>query len=410
MDAIRECCAGMDVHQETVVVCILKGPLDIKPRPQIRTFGTTTKELLQLQDWLAEYDCKEVAMESTGVLWKPIWNVLESTCNLILANPKHIKNLPGRKTDIKDAQWIAQLHRCGLIEASMVPTQNIRDLRDLTRYRRKLVQAITSEKNRIHKILQDGNIKLTTFMSDVFGVSGRALLQKLINGEVLDEPEVRALVKAKLKRKIPQLLDALNGKLRLHHREMMSYHWEHIEYLEKQVEQLEAKIDSCVQDYQNEVGWLDSIPGIDEHTAAAIFAEIGPNVTDYFPTDTQFASWAGICPGNNESAGKKKSTKILQGNKQLKSSLCQAAWANARADNRIGQFYRQVQKRRGEKKAIVATGHLMLRMIYAMMRDKTEYKEIDVHGGTSQEKILKYYLKQIQGMGFEIQINTKEVS
>lgn len=306
MDAVRVCWAGLDVHQETVVACVIKGALDAKPYPLIQTFGTTTKELLRLQDWLEELECKEVAMESTGVLWKPIWNILESSCNLILANPEHIKNVPGRKTDKKDAHWIAQLHRCGLIEASMVPPQHIRDLRDLTRYRRKLMQAITAEKNRIHKILQDANIKLTTFMSDVFGVSGRNLLQKLVDGEVLDETEVKHAVKSKLKRKVPQLLDALNGKLRRHHREMMADHWEHIQYLEKKVERLESKIQAHLEPYKDEIGWLDSIPGVEENTAAAIFAEIGPEVSTMFPTDAQFAAWAGICPGNNESAGKKR--------------------------------------------------------------------------------------------------------
>lgn len=412
MDAVRVCCAGMDVHQETVVVCVLKGTLEEKPRPQIQTFGTTTKELLALQDWLAEQECTEAVMESTGVLWKPVWNILESTCTLTLANPKHVKNVPGRKTDIKDSQWLAQLHRCGLIEGSMVPPQHIRDMRDLTRYRKRLMQSMTSEKNRIHKILQDANIKLTTFMSDIFGVSGRALLQKIIDAEVLDESEVRALVKTKLKRKVPQLLDALNGKLRLHHREMMADHWDHLLYLEKRVERMDTKIEAAMEGYKQEIGWLDSIPGVEFHTATAIFAEIGPDVATMFPTDAQFASWAGLCPGNNESAGKKKSTKILKGNKYLKAALTQAAWANDKSNNRIGLFFRRIRKRRGDKKAIVATGHLILRIIYAMMRDKAGYKEIDVQlgGSTSKEKSLHYYLKQIETMGFEVQLTSIEAS
>jgi transposase len=290
----------------------------------------------------------------------------------------------------------------------MVPSQDIRDLRDLTRYRRKLTQATTAEKNRIHKILQDANIKLTTFMSDLFGVSGRLLLEKLIHGEVLDEPEVRALVKSKLKKKVPQLLDALNGKLRLHHREMIDMHWQHIAYLEKQVEQVEAKIDAHLQEYKKEIGWLDSIPGIDQHTAAAIFAEIGPEVSTQFPTDAQLASWVGICPGNNESAGKKKSTKCPQGNKHVKASLCQAAWANERAPNRIGQFFRQIRKRRGEKKGSVAAAHMILRIIYALMRDQTDYKELDVETDKVKEKSLNYFMKQIQSLGFNIQVTSQE--
>jgi transposase len=213
MDAILERCAGLDVHQETVVACVLKGPLDKKPQQEIHTFGTTTKELLRLHDWLQEHECTHVAMESTGVYWKPVWNLLEDTFELLLANPQRIKNVPGKKTDMKDAAWIAKLLRCGLIEASFVPPEDIRDLRDLARYRRKLINDATAEKNRIHKILQDGNIKLTTYLSDVFGVSGRALLESIMNGEVLEPEEVKQMVAPQVKKKVPQLVDALNGRV-----------------------------------------------------------------------------------------------------------------------------------------------------------------------------------------------------
>lgn len=410
MDAVRECCAGLDVHQKTVVACILNGPVDAKPKSEIRTFGTTTRELLRLQDWLTENGCQEVAMESTGVLWKPIWNVLESTCHLVLANARRVKNMPGRKTDTKDAGWIAQLHRCGLIEPSVVLPVHMRDLRDWTRYRLKMVQAITAEKNRIHKMLQDANIKLSSFISDVFGVSGRLLLQKLMDGEVLEENELKSLVKTKLKQKVPELIEALNGKLRLHHRKMMTFHWKHLMYLEEQVEQLEAQIDVELSAYKEEIDWLDSIPGIERNTASAIFAEMGPNIHERFPTEEQFASWAGICPGNKESAGKKQKTKCLQGNKYLKRALTQASWANDKSQNRIGQHFRRIRKRRGDKKACVATAHLILRIIYAMMKFKSEYKEIDVPARTPIEKSLNYYLKQIQDMGFEIQVTAIEAS
>jgi transposase len=412
LDAVRVCCGGLDVHQETVVACVLKGPLELKPESYVQTFGTTTKELLKLQDWLAGHACTEVVMESTGVLWKPVWNMLESTCQLILANARRVKNIPGRKTDIKDAQWLAQLHRCGLIQASMVPLQEIRDLRDLTRYRRKLVHAATSEKNRIHKILQDANIKLTTYMTDLFGVSGRALLVKIMNSEVLDETEVRSTVKSRLKRKVPQLLDALNGKLRLHHRELIEEHWAHLEFLEARIKKQESRIEKLLENYKEEVQLIDSIPGIEESTAATLFAEIGPNVSEVFPSDAHLASWAGICPGNNESAGKKKSSKTMQGNKHIKAALCQSVWANNKSNNRIGQFYRQVRKRRGEKKANMAAAHLLLRIIYALIRDRVAYKEIDAPhgGGASKEKALAYHLKHIHKMGYDIQLNQTEVS
>ncbi|WP_209971441.1 IS110 family transposase, partial [Paenibacillus eucommiae] len=305
---------------------------------------------------------------------------------------------------IKDAQWIAQLHRCGLIEGSMVPSQDIRDLRDQTRYRRKMVQGITAEKNRIHKILQDANIKLTSFMSDLFGVSGRAMLEKLIDGEVLDEPEVRALVKTQLKKKVPHLLDALNGKVTLHHRKMMNKHWRHLTFMEAEVKQIEADIDEYLQAYKEEIGWLDSIPGIDLHTAAAIFAEIGPEASTTFPTDAQLASWVGICPGNNESAGKKKNSKCPQGNKHVKAALCQASWANGKSKNRIGHFFRKIRKRRGEKKASVAAAHMILRIVYALLRDKTNYKEEEDKTDKLKDKSLNYFMKQIQDLGFNIQV------
>lgn len=220
--------------------------------------------------------------------------------------------MPGRKTDVKDAQWIAQLHRCGLVQASMVPTQDIRDLRDRTRYRQKLVHMITSEKNRIHKLLQDANIKLTTFVSDLFGVSGRALLEKLMNGEVLDEEQVRSLVKTRLKKKVPYLIDALNGKVRLHHREMIRMHMDTIEFLEEQVEQLEQSIQELLKPYEKEVELLDTIPGINTDAAASIIAEIGTNM-ELFQTEAHLASWAGICLGNNESAGVKKKPNLVKG-------------------------------------------------------------------------------------------------
>lgn len=405
MDAVRSCCAGLDVHQETVVACVLTGSLEHKPKCLIQTFGTTTRELLKLQEWLQQHECKDVVMESTGVLWKPVWNMLGETCELVLANARRVKNMPGRKTDTQDAQWLAQLHRCGLIEASMVPEQDIRDLRDLTRYRVKMVRALTSEKNRIHKILQDANIKLTTYISDLYGVSGRALLQKIMNGEVLEESEIRSIVKTQLKKKVPQLVDALNGKLRLHHREMISEHWDHLEYLEKKIARLEAQIDERVETYKELVDRIDSVPGIEHTSAVTIFAEIGPCVAEMFPTDAQFASWAGLCPGNNESAGKRKKAKTMQGNKQLKAAMCQVVWANSRSNNRIGQFFRRIRKRRGEKKATIATAHLIVRILHAMAREQTHYKEIDVPlgEGTSNQKTLDYYLKQIQQLGYDLQ-------
>lgn len=305
MEAVLERCAGLDVHQETVVVCVLSGPLDQSPKSELRTFGTTTEELLALEDWLSDNQCSHVAMESTGVYWKPVWNILESfEFEMILANAYHIKNLPGRKTDMKDAEWIAKLLRCGLVESSFVPPVEIRELRDLTRYRKKLVQQATTEKNRIHKILQDANIKLTSFMSDIFGVSGRSILEKIVQGEVVTTDFLEANMKGALKHKIPKLANAMNGRLRKHHRDMIRFSWEHLTYLEKMITDIEQEIRKLVEKQQEAIDLLKTIPGINDQAAAVIIAEIGTDMSQ-FKTAAHLAAWAGLSPGNHESAGKK---------------------------------------------------------------------------------------------------------
>ena len=314
MDAILERVAGLDVHKETVVACVLYGQLDRRPKKETKTFGATVKELLKLQDWLVEHKVTDVAMESTGVYWKPVWNILESHFSLTLANAQRIKNVPGRKTDVSDANWIAKLLRAGLIEPSFVPPVEFRDLRDLTRYRRKLLGHATSEKNRIHKILQDANIKISSYVSDVFGVSGRTLLDSIMNGEVLEVDQVREMVKTTLKKKVPQIVDALNSRIRLHHRELIQMHYEHLIYIEKKVEELENKISQLVTPYREEMDLLMTIPGIKKDAAAGILAEIGIDMSQ-FPSDRNITSWGGFSPGNNESAGKKRNLNLTKGTK-----------------------------------------------------------------------------------------------
>lgn len=411
MDAILERCAGLDVHQETVVACVLTGPLNKKPHQEIRTFGTTTKELLQLHDWLLEQACTHVAMESTGVYWKPVWNLLEDTFELLLANPQRIKNVPGKKTDMKDAAWIAKLLRCGLIAPSFVPPADIRDLRDLTRYRRKLINDATAEKNRIHKILQDGNIKLTTYLSDVFGVSGRALLESVMNGVVLESEDVKRKVAPQVRKKVPQLVDALNGRVRVHHRKMMRRHYDHLAYLEKEMAALEQEIDVLLSPYQQEIDLLDTIPGIDKDAAASILAEIGPDMS-VFPSEGHLASWGGLSPGNHESAGKKKSTRTVKGNKGLKSILCQAAWAATKTKNtRLSAFYYRLLQRRGPKKANMALAHLMLRIIHIMLHNGVVYAELGADYLPKKAKPVDYWVKKIQQMGYTVDLQEiKQIS
>ena len=405
MDAILERCAGLDVHQDNVVACFLSGALDKRPSKEIETFGTTTKELLRLQDWLEKRACTHVAMESTGVYWKPIWNILEGPCQLTLVNPARIKNVPGKKTDYNDAEWIARLHRSGLVEPSFIPNIDIRDLRDVTRYRRKLLQNVTQEKNRIHKIMQDANLKLTTYMSDVFGVSGRLLLETIVNGEVLTENQVRDMVKSTLKRKVPELVEALNGRLRLHHRKMIRRHLEHITYLEKEIQELETEIERLIASYQEEMELLDTIPGINHDAAASIVAEIGTDMS-HFPTDGHLASWSGVCPANHESNGKKKQKKNKRGNRGLKSVLCQCSWAAIRKkDSRIAAMYHRLVKRMGKQKAIMAVSHLLIRIIYVVLRDKVPYQELGADYLGSREKNVDYWIRKIKQMGYDVELH-----
>lgn len=310
MEAMVKKCAGLDVHQETIVACVLKGELDKKPESIIRTFGTYTKDLEELHEWLIQEEVEQVAMESTGVFWKCVWNIIEDErYEMKLANAKEIKNMPGRKTDIKDAQWIAELLRCGLIKNSFVPAVEIRELRDLTRYRRKIIQQASSEKNRIHKILQDANIKITTDISDIFGDTGRKLLEKLINGSEITEQDLIEMTsgrgKSSLREKIPQIKEGLKGTTREHHRKMIKLIYEHLKYLEKEQEEIDKMIDETCMEYKREIELLDSIPGINQDSAKAIIAEIGIDMNQ-FPTVKHLTSWAGMSPGNNESAGVKK--------------------------------------------------------------------------------------------------------
>lgn len=314
MEAMIERCAGLDVHQETVVACALFGPLDGIPKKSIESFSTTTNGLLTLSDWLAEHQVTHVVMESTGVYWKPVWNILEDSFQLVLANAKHVKNVPGRKTDVKDAEWLAQLLRCGLIEKNFVPPENIRDLRDLTRYRKKLIQSRTSEQNRIHKILQDANIKLTSVLSNIFGLSGRRILEAILNGEKMEMEDLQKMVNGRTKASITDIAEAINGRIRRHHRDMMRYHWDHMVYIEETIEELEKQIDQLLIPYRTQVDLLDGIPGVNKAASATLIAEMGVDMS-VFKSAKHLASWAGVSPGNYESAGKKKRVKLHLGTK-----------------------------------------------------------------------------------------------
>jgi transposase len=297
--------AGMDVHQKEIVVCVLSGTEDGSLQKEINTFSTLTKSLYELLEWLEERQVTHIAMESTGIYWKPVYNILEGYFDITLANAQRIKNVPGRKTDVSDSEWIAKLLRHGLIEKSFVPSQDLRELRDLTRLRKKWIGNLTAEKNRISKVLECSNIKLGSVISDIFGVSGRKMLTRLVDQGYLDQNDVDACIHHSLKKKANTISESLFGTLNDHQIFMIRSSWNHIEYIEKSIQELEKRIDDLLQSYQEEKELLLSIPGVKEHTVACIIAEIGTDMSQ-FPTSRHLASWAGVSPGNNESAGKKK--------------------------------------------------------------------------------------------------------
>jgi transposase len=388
MKVIYERCAGLDVHKKTVVACRIGVGEDSQWRRQeTHTFKTMTNDILALADWLQAGGVTHVAMESTGAYWKPIYNILESNFEVILVNARHIKHVPGRKTDVKDAEWIAQLLQHGLLKASYIPETPQRALRDLARYRTKLVQERTREINRVQKVLEDANIKLGSVVSDIMGVSAKAMMAAIVSGQ--DDPQTLAqLAKGRMRPKIAELEQALNGRVADHHRLMLSLHLEHIDDLNIKIERLQQIIDEYITPFnQNrEVERLDGIPGVGPRVAQVIIAELGIDMSR-FPTSGHAASWAGLAPGKNESAGRNYSAKTMKGNRHLKAMLVQAAHTVARSkDNYLSAQFRRIARRRGKKRAAVAVAHSILVIAYHLLRDGTEYIEL---GGDYFDKLNK---------------------
>jgi transposase len=387
MEPLLEHCAGLDVHKKTVVACCITLKESGGWRADTRTFETTTGSLLMLADWLRASGVTHVAMESTGVYWKPIFNILEADFDVMLVNARHIKQVPGRKTDVKDAEWIAQLLQHGLLKPSYIPEAPQRALRDLVRYRTKLIQNRSSEINRVQKVLEDANIKLGSVVSDIMGVSAREMLAGLVSGR--NNPESLAqLARGRMRSKIAELEQALTGYVQDHHRLMLSLHLEHIDDLSAKITRLEEEIDRAIAplDEGSSVAHLATIPGISAHTAHVIIAELGIDM-NRFETDGHAASWAGLSPGKNESAGRNYSGKTAKGNKYLKAALVQAAHTQRRADNYLGAQYRRLAKRRGSKRAAVAVAHSILIIAYHILRDGTQYQELGADHFQRHDKV-----------------------
>lgn len=405
MDVVYRSCAGLDVHKETVAVCVVRSAGEGSPGKEIRTFGTMTRDLLALADWLASRQVTHVAMESTGVFWKPIFNILESQFEVLLVNARHIKQVPGRKTDVKDCEWIADLLRHGLLKASFVPDRPQRELRDLTRHRAQLTGEHTRVANRIQKVLEDANIKLASVASDVLGVSGRAMIESILAGQKSPQ-QLAAMARGRLRSKREQLGAALEGYVTEHHRFMLQTLWDHLLYLEKTIAAMDRRVEEQMRPFATEIERLDQIPGVDRLVAQALIAEIGTDMSQ-FPSAEHLASWAGVCPGNHESAGKRKSGRTPQANRWLKRCLSQAAWAASHTKNTYpGAQFRQIARRRGRKRAVIAVSHTILVIAYYMLARHLDYRELgaDHFDKLRPDRLRQYYVSRLRKLGFDVQL------
>jgi len=404
MEVLYPRCAGLDVHARTVTACIriAAGP-DVTY--QHRTVPTTTRGLLELADWLAAAQCTHVAMEATGVYWKPVWHILEGQLTLVLANAMHIRHVPGRKSDMTDAAWIADLLAHGLIRSSFVPPAAIHELRDLTRTRKQLVGEIARHTLRIQKTLEDANLKLTHVVSDILGTSGRAILKALIHGEI-DPVRLADLTTGRLKATRAQLVDALQGRVTAHHRFMLDLHLTQIEALEAAVDKLERHVGAAMAPFRAAVSLLTTMPGLSDTAARVLIAEIGDDMTR-FPSPGHLVSWAGLCPRLDISAGKRHSTRIRHATPWLKTTLIQAAWAAARKkDSYLHAQFVRLKSRRGPKKAIVAVAASMLTAAYFMLRDGVEYRDLGGRYFTERDKeqMKNRLLRRLRDLGVTVEV------
>lgn len=403
MQVLYPRCAGLDVHKDMVMArvrCVSEPAHD-----EVRSFDTTTSALLELGDWLAEHSVTHVAMEATGVYWKPIWHLLEERFELILANAQHIKNVPGRKTDVNDAAWIADLLAHGLIRSSFVPPAPIQELRDLTRTRKQLVREICQHSLRIQKTLEDANLKLGSVLSNVLGKSGRAILAALVRGET-DPQKLADLAQGNARKKRTELVEALRGRVRPHHQELLRIHLNLIDALHQALADVDARVGKTLAPIKDSARLLTTLPGVSELTAQVMVAEIGVDM-GRFATDAHLISWAGLCPRNDESAGKRRSTRVRKGAPWLKTALVTAAWAAVRVKGSYlqAQFLR-LKVRRGAKKAILAVAASMLTAAYHMLKNGVEYQDLgaDHFSRRDRSKAIQRLVRRLNDLGCEVQL------
>jgi transposase len=405
MELLIARCAGLDVHQATVVATV-RGPDDQGGRRSVtETFGTMTADLLALREWLQAYGVTHVALESTGVYWKPVYYVLEDAFTLLLINMQELKRVPGRKTDVKDSEWLAQLLECGLLKSSFVPPPPIRELRDLTRYRVQQVRDRAQEVNRLCKVLEDAGLKLTSVVTDVMGASGRAMLRALVEGTT-DSTVLADLARGALRKKLPELRRALQGRFRPHHAFLIEQIFAKIDFLDETMDRLIAEIDRRLVPFEPMLTALDTIPGVDRIGAIGIVVETGGDMSR-FPSAGHLCSWGAMCPGQNESAGKRRSGKTRKGNRYLRRTLIQAALGATRKNGSALQArYHRVKRHRGHKKAVVAVGHQILEIAYYIMRDGVTYDELgaDYFDRRHAERAVRRHVRQLEALGFHVTI------
>jgi len=403
MDGLIERCAGLDIHQATIVATVRMPDEGGGRQAVTHTFGTMTTDLLALREWLQACGVTHVAMESTGVYWKPIYYLLEEPLTVLLVNMQHLKQVPGRKSDVQDSEWLAQLLECGLLRGSLVPPAPIRDLRDLTRYRKKQIEDRTQEINRLYRVLEEAGVKLASVMSDIMGRSGRAMLDALLAGTT--DPTVLAeLARGRLRPKIPALRTALRGQFRPHHAFLIGHILTKVDFLEEAITGLSEEIDRQLAPFAATIDRLTTIPGWGRRTATTVFVETGGEMAA-FPTAAHLCSWGAMCPGLNESAGKRRTGKTREGNRFLRGALIESALAATRATGTALQArYRRLKRHRGHKKAVVAVGHQMLEIAYYIMRDGTTYHELgaDYFARRDRDRTVRRSVKQLEALGYRV--------
>jgi len=409
VDILYRCCAGLDVHKKTVVACVRRLDAGGQVRQEVRTFGTMTCHLLALSDWPAERGVEQVVLESTGVFWKPVFNILEGRFAVMLVNAQHIKQVPGRQTDVKDCAWIAQLLQHGLLRASFVPPPPIRELRDLTRPRAQLVAERATAANRAPKVLAGANIQLASVATDVLGVSGRDMPGAIIAGED-DAGKLADKARKRLRKKIPELQSALRGRVTAHHRFQLRILMDHAMHWEGLIGRLGVRIEEVMAPVAEAAERLTTTPGVEQRAAETVIAEIGPDMNQ-FATAEHLASWAGMCPGNNESAGKRRSGRTTKGSRWLRQLLTQAAWAARHTkDTYLAAQYRRPAARRGKKRALVALGHTLLVIMYHLLKERTTSKELgaDFLGRLEPDRLTRQLVKRLEKLGHNVVLQPKE--